>query len=271
MAAPPGRNARALQHRVRNRNRGEEGTGVRVSRPAIELTSRRHLDDLAQVHHRDPVGDVLNDRQVVRDEEIGQVELGLQALEQVDDLGLDRDVEGRNWLVANDEGGVDRQRAGDADPLSLASRELMGVAVGEPRVHPDDVKQLVDPVLPLFPLGQLEDVDRLADDVAHRLARVERRVRILEDHGHLAPPGAQPFASLLGDVFAFEMDRAGRGFEQPDQGSTKGRFAASRLADEPDRLTFHDVEVDSIDRMHVSHRALQHARGNRKPHLQAAH
>ena len=54
---------------------------------------RRILDDFAEIHDRDPVGHVANDRQVVRDEQIGGAAAGLEAAHQVDDLGLDRDIE----------------------------------------------------------------------------------------------------------------------------------------------------------------------------------
>lgn len=75
-------------------------------------------------------------------------------------------------------------------------------------VHPDDVEQLVDPVLPLPALGQVVDVKRLTDDVAHRLPRVERRIRVLEDHRHLAAPRPQRPALKLGDVLTLELNRA---------------------------------------------------------------
>ena len=65
-----------------------------MERVVVELLGRRDLDDPAEVHDRDPVGDVADDGQVVRDEEVGKVEVLLEALEQVDDLRLDRDVEG---------------------------------------------------------------------------------------------------------------------------------------------------------------------------------
>jgi hypothetical protein len=37
---------------------------------------------------------VAHDRQIVCDEEVGELELALEVLEQVDDLRLDGDVEG---------------------------------------------------------------------------------------------------------------------------------------------------------------------------------
>ena len=58
----------------------------------------------------------------VRDEEVGQPELLLQVLEQVDDLRLDRHVQRADRLVANDELRLHRQGAGDADALPLSPR-----------------------------------------------------------------------------------------------------------------------------------------------------
>ena len=50
-----------------------------------------------------------DDGQVVGDEEVGQTELALESLEQVDDLGLDGDVEGAYRLVGDDEIGMEGQ------------------------------------------------------------------------------------------------------------------------------------------------------------------
>ena len=69
--------------------------------------------------HGDPVGDVLDDREVVRDEQVREVELALQVFEQVEHLGADRDVEGAHGLVKDDELGIERERTGDADALAL--------------------------------------------------------------------------------------------------------------------------------------------------------
>jgi len=53
----------------------------------------------------------------------------LQILEQVDDLGLYGDVERRDRFVENDEIRLERQGAGDTDPLTLAAGELVWVAI----------------------------------------------------------------------------------------------------------------------------------------------
>ena len=95
----------------------------------VEFVPAGYLDDLAQVHDRDPVGDVPHDGQVVGDEEVGEVEALLEGAEQVDDLSLNRNVEGGDGLVADDEGRVYGKGSGNADPLALAAAELVGVAV----------------------------------------------------------------------------------------------------------------------------------------------
>src|SRR6185503_7635607 len=82
----------------------------------------------AQVHHGDAIADVLDDGQVVGDEQVREVHAALQVAQQVDDLRLDGDVEGRHRLVGDDEPRVHGQGAGDTDALSLAAGELVGIA-----------------------------------------------------------------------------------------------------------------------------------------------
>ena len=96
----------------------------------VQIGGRRDLDDLAEVHHGDPVGDVTHDREIVRDEQERQVQLVLKLLEQVDDLRLDRDVQRRHRLVAHEELRIEREGARQPDPLALAARELVRIPAG---------------------------------------------------------------------------------------------------------------------------------------------
>ena len=122
----------------------QEGDRVRVAGLGVELVDGGQLDQPAQVHHPDPVADVLDDREVVGDEQVGQAELLLEVVEQVQDLALDRHVERRDGLVADDELGVEGERPGDADALALAARELVRVAVDVALVEADLAEQLPD-------------------------------------------------------------------------------------------------------------------------------
>ena len=62
------------------------------------------LDDAAEIHHHHLVGDVAHDREIVADEEIGEIEPLLDVGEQVQHLRLDRHVEGRDRLVEHQDG-----------------------------------------------------------------------------------------------------------------------------------------------------------------------
>ncbi len=92
---------------------------------------------LPEIHDRNSITDVSYHRQVVGDEEIGESESGLKLVEQVEDLGLDRDVECRDGLIGDDEAGVQSQRASNTDALALASRELVRESIGVFRIEPD--------------------------------------------------------------------------------------------------------------------------------------
>ena len=99
--------------------------------------------------------DVAHHGEVVSDEEIGEAEPLLQLLQQIDDLALDRHVERRNGLVADDDARVDGERPGDADALALPAGELVGVAQRHVGKEAHNLQQLRDAVGDLR-LGRME-------------------------------------------------------------------------------------------------------------------
>ncbi len=183
--------ALALGDRIRHRDGGQEGAGVRMARRRVHLVRRPDLDDLAEVHHRDPVADVLDHRQVVGDEQVCQPEPLAQVGQQVEDLALDRHVERRDRLVADDELGLDRERPGDADALALTARELVRIAADVRRVEADDPEQVRDPVALRLARGEVVGLERFGDRRADGHPRIERAVRVLEDDLHPPPHPAQ--------------------------------------------------------------------------------
>ena len=86
----------------------------------VDLVDVDDLRERSQVHDTNAVADVLDDGEVLGDEEVGEPQLLLEIVEQVEDLALDRDVERRDRLVAHDEVRVEREGTGDADALALA-------------------------------------------------------------------------------------------------------------------------------------------------------
>ena len=122
------------------------------------------------------------------DEQIGQTELGLEVAEQIQNLGLDGHVEGAGCLVAHQKVRLDRQTAGNPDPLALAARKLVGVAVDHVRVETNLGQEVLGP---LFTLGAVVanavGGHAFRDDFADHHALVERRIGILK-HDLQPPP-----------------------------------------------------------------------------------
>src|SRR6187200_809349 len=117
----------------------------------------------------------------MRDEEVGQSELALQILQQVDDLGLDRHVERRDGFVADEEARSQRERTRDADALALTARELVRIARCRSSRKANKVEELVDPPGAIAALADAVDRERLGDGLADSQARVEGAERVLKD------------------------------------------------------------------------------------------
>ena len=84
---------RAFGRRVWQGDGADEGLRVGVERVLLERLCCGRLHDVTQVHHGDAVAHVLDDTQVVGYEQVGEPVAILEVLEQVEDLGLDGDVE----------------------------------------------------------------------------------------------------------------------------------------------------------------------------------
>jgi len=82
--------------------------------------------------------------EIVRDEQVRQVEPVLKILHQVEDLRLHAHVERRHRLVGDDELRIDRECPSDADALALAAGQLVGVPVVLAHLETDCLQQLSD-------------------------------------------------------------------------------------------------------------------------------
>ena len=89
------------------------------------------------MHDADAVGHVAHHGKVVADQHVGQMEFLLEVAHQIEDLGLNRDIEGRGGLVADDEFGPGRQGPRDGDTLPLPSRKFVRKAAHVGRAHSD--------------------------------------------------------------------------------------------------------------------------------------
>jgi hypothetical protein len=228
-----------------------------MARTRVEGVPVGDLDDLAEIHDRDPLGEVPDHGQVVRDEQERDAHVALELLEQVDDLRLDRHVQRRDRLVGDDQLGVEGERAGHPDALPLAAGELVREAVVVLGVEPDDLQQLLDPVLHAARRVDAVDLHRAADDAAHRVPGVERRVRVLEDHLNLGPDRLEPPAAGVADLPPGVPDVARGRLQQPGGQPPGGGLAAARLADQPEGLPGVHRQVDAVHRVDLTDLTLE--------------
>src|SRR5450631_3195273 len=236
-------------------DRGQQTLGVRVGGVGIEVEGGRLLDQAPGVHHRDLVGDVSHDPQVVGDQDEAHLALRLQIGQQLHDLRLHGAVQSGRGLVRDDDVGVQGQRNGDHDALPHAAGELVGEVV-DPLTggrDVDPVHQLDGLDLGIGPGGATVHPEHLADLEPHAVDGVQRGQRVLEDHRDLLAAVSTPFLLRQGQqVGAPETDGslgdvAGRGVEDSHDGLGGHRLAGAGLAQNGEGLAGLQVKGDAVD------------------------
>ena len=217
-------------------NGREQRLGVGVRWSIEQLIDWSNFHDPPKIHHSYPVGDRIDDTQVMRDEQVGKAEAILQILQQVQDLRPDRHVERRDRLVEHDEAGLEGDGAGDPDPLPLAAGELVRIARGGSRFQAHRAQQRVDPRSALGPRAHAVHDERLQQAAANGEPWVQRGHRILEDELHVAPQATQRVAPERQHVLTGEADAPVARLDQPQHRSGRAGFAATRLANDRQRL-----------------------------------
>jgi len=227
----------------------EKRLAVGVCRVAEQLDRRSEFCHLAHVHHADPVRNVADHAQVVRDEQIAQVEPLLQFEQQVEDLCAHRHIERRDRLVTDDELRVGRKgaRHGDALPLPAAERVRIALQVAWIEAHQShELLHAIDDIA----ASRATDGERLADDVQHAHARIQRGIGVLENHLHAGAQGTQRRLPHARDLLSVHYDLAAGRVFQPKNGAAQGCLAGSRFSDQCQRFATLNVDVHAVYRAH---------------------
>ncbi len=119
---------------LRTPRRGSERSspsGVRMLRIGEDGRRVTFLDDLAGVHHADPIAQRPDDAEVVGDQQDRRVRLGLELAHEVEDARLDRGIEAGRRFVEDQQLRVGGERDGDDDALLHPAGQLVRVAVGD--------------------------------------------------------------------------------------------------------------------------------------------
>ena len=202
----------------------------------VESLGCGDFNDLTEIHYRNAIGDVFDDAEVVGDEQVGEIEGFLEVFEEVDDLSLYGYVEGGDGFVGNDEFGVEREGAGNADALALSPGKGMGISpqVIGTQAHADE--QLLDAVFEFRSRCDLVDDEGFGNNVEDGHARVERREGILEDVLQFSPQVAHVFFAEAAQVellaVVMEDDFAVGGFYQANDGPSGCGLTATRFSDQ---------------------------------------
>ena len=190
----------------------DQASRVGMGRLCEHLRSRAELDQVPALHHRNTVGKLSNQRQVVRDQQHRHTEFLLQRIEQCNDLALNGDIKRRGGFVSNQEPRPAGKRHGNQNPLSLAARDFMRISSraafgiadlcsGEERLC---LAQGLTAAQPLMTLEQFSDL------IARGEQRVERAHRLLKNDRNVSPPDPAHIGQVGGQqVTAIEHDASG--------------------------------------------------------------
>ena len=225
------------------RDRAEQALRIGVAHPVEHILDRTGLDRFARIHHRDAVAGLEDQPEIVRHEDHRRAEFLAEPLDQLDDAGLDGNVERRRRLVEQEQRRLRQQRHGDHDALLLAAGELVRIgahhALG---IRQADGAHGLQRALVGLLLRHLVVQDRHFHQLLADLhGRVQAGHRLLVDHGDLiAADGAELLRRQFAHVLAFELDAAAD--DLPDIGEVAhdaerhGRLAAAGFADDAHRL-----------------------------------
>ena len=122
---------------LEGRDGGEQALGIGMGGVGGDEFRGAFFDEFTVFENRDLIADVFNDCEVVGNEEVGEVKFFLEVHQKVDDLGLDRNIEGTDRFVADDKLRFDGEGAGNADALALTSAKFVGESAGVGRVEAD--------------------------------------------------------------------------------------------------------------------------------------
>ena len=163
------------------------------------------------MQHRDPVGDLGHDAEIMRDEQDRHAALAAKRIDELQDLRLRRDVERRGRFVGDEEFRLERERHGDHHPLPLAAREFVRVgACDRLRIRQADlVEKRHGAAHPLLRGVEIVRAEGFRHLVGHPHDRVEGGHRLLEHHADaLAADLAEGPLGQAEELGAVEEDRA---------------------------------------------------------------
>jgi hypothetical protein len=217
-----------------------------MKRSVEKLIGRGIFHDLAQVHHGNDVADIADHVEIMGDEEITETQPFLKVFEEVQDLCLNGDIQGRDRLIADKQGWADTEGPGDSDSLPLSATELMRITLSCRRGDSHHHHQIGHPVLAFATSPDTYGPQSLFNALPHGHAGVERAIRILENDLHLLPKRLHFRRAEATDVIAAIDDLSLVRLEKFKDQSAYGGFSAPALPHEAQGLPRLDLEIYAV-------------------------
>ena len=206
------------------------------------------------MHDRHPIGDLRHDAHVMGHQQNADPLVVGQLAQQVEDLRLDRHVEGRRRLVGHEQPRLARQCRGNHHALPLAAGQLVRVGA-QPSLcfgNSDRAQKLQRPLARRLTADGLVRQDRFDKLALHREERVQARHRILEHRADVASEADVAMRVARRKWLAFDQDRAGCNasglLDETQHRIAHGRLASPRFADEGMDFAGVDRERSAFDR-----------------------
>ena len=226
-----------LHVRVRHRHRRKQCTGIRVEGISEYRGGVALLHHVAEVHDKYSVCYVLDDREVVGYEYIGQLHGFLELLQKIYYLRLNRDVKGGYRLVAYYELGLHGQRAGYTYSLPLPSGELMRVSVVELGAEPAFLHYVKNVGVYLLRRDGVVHAHSLGYNVSDGHTRREARIRVLKYKLYVGSVFQHLPAAEVRYVVSLKINFSAVRVVETEDSAPEGRLSAAGLADDAYRRT----------------------------------
>src|SRR5262245_527320 len=168
----------------------------------------------------------------MRNEKVGQVHLLLQFLQKIDNLCLNRNIQGGDGLVADNKFRVHSQGASDTDALALPATKLVRVTVVMILAETHLPEQFDHPVAFGSAPSEFVNFQPFTDDIADAHPRVQRRIGILKNDLHLPSRIAELALRQSQQVFPLKINFAAARLDEPEYCSSQCRLAAARFPDD---------------------------------------
>ena len=105
-----------------------------------DVGTAAQFNNTSEIHNSDPVGKMLDQVEIVRHKQIGRTELFLQLKKEIDNRGLDRNIETGGDLVADYNAGLCCEGPGDGNPLFFSPGQLVRVSPYVARWEPHSLE-----------------------------------------------------------------------------------------------------------------------------------